>query len=440
MSTPETAVRFSQGSRLGPYVLVQLLGRGGFGEVWLADRVGGIATTRLALKLPLDHKVDLEAIRQEATLWVRAGNHPNVLPLFEADIYDGQVVLASEYAPDGSLSAWLDRSGGFAPSIQAGIQMALGILTGLQHLHTCNIIHRDLKPANVLMQGEIPRLADFGIARLLTVDAQTNRSAGTPAYMAPEAFDGKRSCQTDIWSAGVILFQLLTGTLPFAENDLMSLMHSIMSKEPATLPRSIPRPIQDVVARSLQKDLAQRYSTASQMRHDLQMALRQTEQASHPSARESSGSQLRSIGGNSESVSLRSEQSGLSRNETRDQPALSSEAPQLEIANGRAEGTTYRLEKERIVIGRNPDCDISFHGIALSVNRYHAQLVWTGHGYAIEDLQSCNGTYVNGRIVRDRVPLQDNDRIHVGGMILIYRNCLAGLFTTCTLFRAIPVA
>src|SRR5437660_12575661 len=86
---PKGPIRFSAGARIGPYTLLQPLGRGGFGEVWLAERQSDVVRTQLALKLSLDAVPDLDAIRREADLWVKASDHPNVLPLFEANSYDG---------------------------------------------------------------------------------------------------------------------------------------------------------------------------------------------------------------------------------------------------------------------------------------------------------------------------------------------------------------
>src|SRR5262249_19258847 len=102
--------------QIGPYTLIQQLGRGAFGTVWLAEKRSAITTTKVALKLSLDENPDLVAIKQEANLWVHVGSHPNVLPIIDADIYDGQVVIVSEYAPDGSLEGWLNNHGGQAPS------------------------------------------------------------------------------------------------------------------------------------------------------------------------------------------------------------------------------------------------------------------------------------------------------------------------------------
>ncbi len=105
---------------IGPYTLVRKLGRGAFGVVWLAEKRTVLATTKVALKLPNDEDVDLDAVKQEASLWVHASGHANVLTFIDADVYDGQVVIVSEYAPDGSLSNWLEAHGGKRPDRRGG--------------------------------------------------------------------------------------------------------------------------------------------------------------------------------------------------------------------------------------------------------------------------------------------------------------------------------
>src|SRR5437762_14117559 len=122
--------------QIGPYTLVRQLGHGAFGIVWLAERRGRLATTQVALKLILEEEPDLHALTQEAQVWAQVSGHPNVLPIIEAEVYDNQVVIVSEYAPDGSLHDWLKRNGGAAPSFDAAITMTLDILKGLEHLHS----------------------------------------------------------------------------------------------------------------------------------------------------------------------------------------------------------------------------------------------------------------------------------------------------------------
>lgn len=261
------------GESIGPYTLTNKLGQGGFGAVWLAERRTSITTTRVALKTPLDGDIDLESIKHEADLWVQASGHPNVVPIIEANVYDGQVVIVSEYAPGGTLAEQLSKLQSNPLPVDVAAEMILGILAGLEHLHLKQIIHRDLKPANILLQGDTPRLTDFGISRILKSTSQSSNIAGTPVYMAPEAFDGKRSAQTDVWSVGIIFYELLTGSLPYPQTDLASLVGAILRHNPGPLPRSVPPVIQEVVDRALQKDPQKRFRSAGEMRQALKAAL-----------------------------------------------------------------------------------------------------------------------------------------------------------------------
>ncbi len=265
---------FREGQQIGLYTLIRKLGRGGFGEVWLAERKSKFVTTKVAVKLPHDEQIDHETIKQEAQLWEQASGHPNILPIIDADEYDGQIVIVSEYAPDGSLDEWLKTHGKMP--VEKAVEMTIKILDGLEFLHSRNIIHRDLKPANILLQGETPRLADFGISRALrtTASSQSSNVSGTFAYMPPEGFDGKRSVQTDVWSVGVNLYQFLTGRLPFPQKEPSALIAAIMMRDFQPLSPDIPNNLQNVVAKSLAKQPENRYASASEMREDLRRILR----------------------------------------------------------------------------------------------------------------------------------------------------------------------
>ncbi len=258
------------GHSVGPYNLISKLGQGSFGMVWLAERRTQLATTRVALKFPHDDEVDLELIKQEAEVWVHASGHPNVLPIIEANIYDGRVVIVSEFAPDGSLEDRLKLN----PRLPLGdaVEIILGVLSGLKHLHKRGIIHRDLKPANILFQGDTPRLADFGVSRMVKASGNSRTSAGTPMYMAPEAFDGERTVQTDLWSAGVLFYQMLAGRVPFDQREMTALMAAIVRDEPDKLNTTVPIEIRTVVERALKKDKAERYQHVSEMYSDLNAA------------------------------------------------------------------------------------------------------------------------------------------------------------------------
>jgi len=204
------------------------------------------------------------------------------LPIIDADEFDGQIAIVSEYAPDGSLADLLKKQGRL--SVEKAVEMIDGILAGLEFLHSRKIIHRDLKPDNVLLQGETPRLADFGISRVLrtTMTSSSINLAGTPYYMAPEAFDKKRNEQTDIWAVGVILYEILAGKRPFEDDNLINLVSSIATKEPESLPENVPNWLKEVVKKALSKNSAERYKTANEMRSHLRQLAKMPEEKQEP--------------------------------------------------------------------------------------------------------------------------------------------------------------
>jgi serine/threonine protein kinase len=261
---------FRPEQQIGSYELIKPLGKGGFGEVWLAEKRSEFVTKKVAVKLPHKNQINFEAIRQEATLWEKASGHPNVLPIIDADIYDGQVVIVSEYADGGSLGDKLKIS---LPPIEIAVEITIGILNGLEYLHSKEIIHRDIKPQNILLQGNTPRLADFGISRAMNSDTISSVVAGTDAYMSPEAFDGNRNVQTDIWSVGVVLYQMLNGQLPYPQQHPTERMFAILTKEFEPLGENIPKDVRDVVEKALAKKPADRYLSAVQMSNALRKIL-----------------------------------------------------------------------------------------------------------------------------------------------------------------------
>ncbi|MBK8813419.1 MAG: protein kinase [Acidobacteria bacterium] len=261
---------FLEGQKIGGYTLLQKLGKGGFGEVWLAEKHSQFVTKKVAVKLPFEEQVSFDAIRQEAQLWEQASGHPNVLPIIDADIIDGQVLIVSEYANGGSLADKISRDGRVA--LKEAVGMTIGILNGLEYLHSQKIIHRDIKPQNILLQGDMPRLADFGISRAMSTTVKSSTIIGTDAYMSPEAFDGKRSIQTDIWSVGVVLYQLLTGELPFPQEHPTERMFAVLTKDFEPLPAEIPESLRNIVRKVLAKKPEDRYQTTAEMRDELQSA------------------------------------------------------------------------------------------------------------------------------------------------------------------------
>ncbi len=261
---------FREGQQIGVYTLVGRLGKGGFGEVWLAEKRSQFIVKRVAVKLPHEEQVNFDAIRQEAQLWEAASGHPNVLPIIDADVYDGQVCIVSEYADGGSLHDRLKRETKL--DLKESVEMAIGILNGLEFLHSRKIIHRDIKPQNILLQGNTPRLADFGISRAMNTTMISSTIIGTDAYMSPESFDGKRNVQTDIWSVGVVLYQLLKGTLPFPQEHPTERMFAVLTKDFEPLSDEIPSDLRRIIDKSLAKLPENRFQTCAEMRDELSKA------------------------------------------------------------------------------------------------------------------------------------------------------------------------
>jgi len=258
---------FRAGQQIGQYTIIEKLGKGGFGEVWLAEKRSQFIVKRVAVKLPHEEQVNFDAIRQEAMLWEAASGHPNVLPIIDADVYDGQVVIVSEYASGGSLHEKLKRESKL--ETKEAVEMTIGILNGLEFLHSRKIIHRDIKPQNILLQGNTPRLADFGISRAMQTTMVSSTIIGTDAYMSPEAFDGKRSVQTDIWSVGVVLYQMLKGSLPFPQEHPTERMFAVLTKDFEPLSNEFPSDLRRIIEKSLAKLPENRFQTCAEMCDEL---------------------------------------------------------------------------------------------------------------------------------------------------------------------------
>jgi serine/threonine protein kinase len=250
---------------IGPYTLIREVGRGSFAVVWLAEQRTEFVTTQVAAKLPHVGSIDMNEFRKEAQIWVRASGHSNVLPLITAGVFSDQVLIASQFVEEGTLAKFLQRSGARV-RLNVALDLVVGILKGLRHLHGKGIVHRDLKPANILLQAGEPMIADFGLARVVLTTNTTFQFAGTPAYMAPEIWENnERTFQGDLWAVGVIFYEMLMGQRPFFGEGYLQLARAIACNVPRPLPDSIPGTVRFIVNRALEKQRSHRYQSADEM-------------------------------------------------------------------------------------------------------------------------------------------------------------------------------
>jgi photosystem II stability/assembly factor-like uncharacterized protein len=261
----------------GRYTLTAQLGKGAMGVVFKAtDTQTGqtVAVKVIARELALDAEM-LERFRREGEA-LRQLRHPNIVGFVDMFVHDSQHVIVMEYAPGGNLRDLLKREGPL--SFERTREIALDLCDALVRAHRLNIIHRDLKPENVLLAEDgLPRLTDFGVARLAgksTFLTATGVQVGTPLYMSPEAWEGKQlDAQTDLWSLGVMLFEMLSGSVPFSGDTIVTVMNKVLQQpvpDVKTLRRDVPDSLAQIVRRLLMRDKEKRYATARQVSADLE--------------------------------------------------------------------------------------------------------------------------------------------------------------------------
>ncbi|MCY7348361.1 MAG: tetratricopeptide repeat protein [Pyrinomonadaceae bacterium] len=259
-----------QGKIISDYVLIEKIGHGGFGDVWLAEKRTPLSVSQFALKFfrpQTADEIEIQTVQREIEVWQKISGLPNVISVIEADFAENYIYIVSEYADGGSLQHWLAANGGKANSIEQAVGITLEILNGLEHLHRAGFIHRDIKPANILIRKGTFCLADFGVTREIKTHSITLHTAGTYNYMPPEAFGKKPAVSpaTDVWAVAVIFQELLTGELPFSSDEVAPLMYSILHDEPDEMPDYVPSELKIIVRRALYKERADRYATAQEM-------------------------------------------------------------------------------------------------------------------------------------------------------------------------------
>jgi tetratricopeptide (TPR) repeat protein len=267
------------------YELLEVLGRGGMGVVYKARQLSLKRVVALKMILAQEYAgaEELARFRTEAEAVARL-SHPNIVQIYEVGAHDGRPFLALECLDGGSLARIL----GGRPLPPADAARLVAVLAGaVQAAHQRGVIHRDLKPANILLTAECaeerrgglhPKIADFGLAKQLDSDAghtQTGQVVGTPAYMAPEQASGRMrevGPAADIYALGAILYETLIGRPPFQGANVVETLEQVRGHEPVAvrqLQPNVPRDLETVCHKCLEKDPSKRYACAQELADDL---------------------------------------------------------------------------------------------------------------------------------------------------------------------------
>ena len=305
LETP--AVRFEQtttaptleGQRLGAYQIERQIGAGGMGDVYRA--VDTRLNRTVAIKFLSSELADSSARRrfQQEAKMASALNHPHILTVHEAGESGGRQYLVTEFVDGGTLKDWARREPRSSRQI---VELLVGVADALAAAHAAGILHRDIKPENILVTTSgYAKLADFGLAKLAeratfvattrTVTAGETRPGvvvGTLAYMSPEQASGRPlDPRSDIFSFGVVLYELLAGRRPFTGATDLELLQTVIHGAPEPLGEHIPIALRIAVEKALEKDPAERYQTMRELVVDLRRVARQSEAVSAVSGRAS---------------------------------------------------------------------------------------------------------------------------------------------------------
>ena len=274
-----------ENQNISHYELGEKLGEGGMGVVYKAwDRKLNRFVALKFLSGNWANSAEQVTRFQHEALAISALNHANIATIYEIDEYDGHFFLALEYLPGGTLKTALDQLAGAGQqlSVEQGLEYALQLTEAVAHAHSRGVIHRDIKSANALFtESGAVKLTDFGLAKLArgTGVTQSGSVMGTPASMAPEQAQGLETDErSDVFSLGLIMFELFAGELPFRGENSLAVLHQIVNvtAPPLSQRRSgIPVALERIVAKALERDRADRYQSAGELAADLRTLRRE---------------------------------------------------------------------------------------------------------------------------------------------------------------------
>jgi serine/threonine protein kinase len=387
-TNPRVTPRVELGGELGDYAIKDRIGEGGMGTVFLAEEKASgqlVALKILQVELAEDHEFKRRFERESQ--YASSLNHPNITRLIEFGEADGVDFMAMEYVPGHDLTVELavGRIG-----IERTIQILEQIASALDAVHANGIFHRDVKPANILVTDDTGSphawLTDFGLSKHPTQDSSPLTSAGffvgTCQYVAPEQILADRDLdeRVDVYSLGCVLYECLAGDPPFMrpreEQVLYAHIQDPIPKLSAVSP-DLPEAIDGVIEKALAKKPDDRYASCGELVNAAREAL-PTEAAAAPE---------------------------------------STDYLRLRVTAGNASGSEIQIRDE-LVIGRQASEEGQL-GQDAEISREHARIGRSGDHFVIEDMESTNGTFVNGRRITKPEILSPGDRIQVGATTLV---------------------
>jgi serine/threonine protein kinase/Tol biopolymer transport system component len=285
------AGELAPGTVIAHYRIDAVLGRGGMGVVYRATDTKlhrPVAIKFLAAAVP-DPNVRRRFAQEAET--TSALNHPHIVTVFDVDEHDGQPYIVSELVDGGTLDDWLEqrRSRGWREIVER----LTGVADALAAAHAAGVLHRDVKPGNILLGSNgYAKLADFGLAKLVGAQHEPDAAreplrntragvvVGTVAYMSPEQGAGEPlDARSDIFSFGIVLYELLAGRRPFAADNELEVLKKIQHASPPPLPDSVPEALQSIVDKALEKAPSERYQTMQDLVVDLKRLTRKQSSA-----------------------------------------------------------------------------------------------------------------------------------------------------------------
>ncbi|HKV32691.1 MAG TPA: protein kinase [Pyrinomonadaceae bacterium] len=278
----EIKPRLEKGQQLGSYLILDQLGTGGMGEVYLAKDSRLERTVALKVLSPdiAEDKRRMQRFRQEAKV-ASSLNQPNILTIYEFGEVEGLTFLATEFIDGETLRTHLHRD---RLKLAETVDIAIQVLTALEAAHEARIVHRDIKPENVMIRrrDRLVKVLDFGLAKVTEMGSRVDTEAatefktipgvlmGTINYMSPEQARATTVDErTDIWSVGVMLYEMVMGAMPFGGPTSSHTLVQIIELEPPPLPKDAPVELQRIVRKAMAKNPDERYQSAKDMAVDL---------------------------------------------------------------------------------------------------------------------------------------------------------------------------